>query len=727
VKRFAMLGVLIITLDLLPLNRTYAMPQGSTLDEAKSQAAAGNLDRAAELFQQVLHSDPDNIAALQGLTDALVAQGHWQAAVEPLQHLDQLQPNDADRLFQLGQMESWQSHRDQALDLLGRSANIDPSNVAHQEYYADVLSWDRSGRDQALEILRGILANHPDNASARRLMARVLAEQHQQDQAAATLAPLINSSSATADDFWSQGQVDESQGNHAAAIADYRQALQRDPNHLESIESLAPMLSWNSATRPEAASLFERGLRVSPNDLNLIIPYAEMLSWDSVTRPEALRYYKKVLAQDPHNAQALAGEAQMLSWTGESAQALDLYSQILAQDPHNAVALRGKAQILGWRGDHRDALALAQQAHAQDPNDSATTLELAQAEYDMGHYAAASADLDQVKGIDTPDYTDLKRNVDHALGPYFELGYALRRDGMRLDYDSVYALISTPLGSQNRLSAMYQPFRYRTDEGDFNSNYYALMLDSQPSDTIATHAQFAARTYPGVPSQYEGTFNAAFALRPSLKLQVGFDRESDQETLVSTLGADEDGVFVGQVETNLGSVGLDYSNAQHHYDASLTYTDGVYTGENLASNRRWSFDGNIGKSIRGDRPYIRIAYGFTYLSFDHDAEFEPGSGAPPRVTGGYYSPTEYLLNYGQLTVAGNFGRHAKWDFGGFAGAQNAQTTFTSFSTPQFASTFSTHLTWSMSTNNDLRLGYDYLNVFNQFHRNLFLVSWRHYF
>jgi tetratricopeptide (TPR) repeat protein len=727
VKLFAVLGALVVVLSFLLPCQTNAMPQSSTLDEAKAQAAAGNFDRAAELFRQVLKEDPDNVSALQGLTDALVAQGHWHDAVEPLQHLDQLRPNDADRLFQLGQMESWQSNRNQALNLLSRSASIDPSNVAHQEYYAEVLSWDRSGRNQALDILRGILANHPDDDSARRLMARVLAEQHEQDQAARILAPLINSSNATADDFWAQGQVDESEGKNAAAIADYRQALQRDPNHLKSIESLAPMLSWNSPTRPEAASLFERGLRESPSDLNLIFPYAEMLSWDSVTYPEALGYYKKVLAQDPHNAQALAGEAQLLSWEGQSAQALDIYSQILTRDPHNVPALTGKAQILGWRGDHRQALVLAQQAHAQDPSDSAATLELAQAEYDLGHYAEASNDLDQVQGIDTPDYTELKRNVDHALGPYFELGYDLRRDGMRLDYDSVYALVSTPLGSQNRLSGMYEPFRYRTNEGDFTSNYYALMLDSQPSDTIATHAQFATRTYPGVPSQYEGQFDAAFTLRPSLKLQVGFDRESDQETLVSTLGANENGVFVGQVETNLGSVGVSYSNSQHHYDATLTYTDGVYTGQNLASNRRWSFDGNIGKSIRGDRPYIRIAYGFTYLSFDHDAEFEPGSGAPPRVTGGYYSPTEYLLNYGQLTFAGNFGRHVKWDLGGFAGVQDAQTTFTSFSNPQFAGTFSTHLTWSMSTNNELRLGYDYLNVFNQFHRNLFFVSWRHYF
>jgi tetratricopeptide (TPR) repeat protein len=728
VKRFAALAVLSFCLILFAAPHVSAMPQqNSTLDDAKAQAAAGHFDRAAQLFQQVLSSDPDNIAALQGLTDALVAQGHWQAAMGPLRHLDDLQPNDADRLFQLGQMESWQSHRDQALALLSHSTQIDPSNTQHQEYYAEVLSWDQSGRAQAVEILRGILTNHPDDASARRLLARILAEEHQQSKAAETLAPLIHSSNASADDFWAQGQIDEAAGNNAAAIADYRQALRRDPNHLKSIEGLAPMLSWNAATRPEAESLFDRGLRISPNDLNLILPYAEMLSWDRATRPDAMQYYKRALQLDPHNSQALTSEAQMLSWSGHSAQAMDIYTQVLSQDPNNVAALRGKAQILGWRGDHLQALALAQKAHALDPSDAPTTLELAQAEYDLGHYAEAKSDLDQIPNMDTSDYVDLKNQVDHELGTYFQLGYALRRDGGLLDYNSAVALISTPLGSQNRLSALYQPFSYTTNEGDFSSNYYALMLDSQPSDTIATHAQFAARTYPGVPSQFGGAFDAAFAVRPSFKVQVGFDRESDQETLVSTRGADYDGVFVGEVETNLASIGASYSNSQHHYDASLTYTDGVYTGQNLASNRRWSFDGNIGKSIRGDHPYIRIAYGFTYLSFDHDAEFEPGDGQPPRVTGGYYSPTEYLLNYGQLFFSGNFGSRVKWDLGGFAGVQQAQTFYTSFSTPQLASTFATHFTWTMTTNNELRLGYDYLNTFNAFHRHLFFVSWRHYF
>lgn len=590
IRAVALAACLLGLAGLLVVPTAKCMPQGSTLDQARAEAAQGHYEPAARLFTQALSTDPNNIDALGGLVDSLVALGRWHDSLPALQHLVELEPDHAERVFQLGQMDSWQpGHRAEALERLKRATELKPSDVQYEDTYAEVLSWSKSGRAQALA------------------------------------------------------------------------------------------------------------------------------------------HYKKALAIEPNNAPALAGEAQLLAWSGHSSDAMEIYDKVLAQDPNNVAALRGKAEILDWRGQHAAAMNLYEQAHGLAPGDSATMLGLAQTEYESGEYARARADLSEVKDIDTPEFRDLQRNINHALGTYMELGYGLRRDGKILDYDSVDALVSTPLGGSNRLSALYQPFLFRTQARNFNSNYYALMLDSQPDENVTTHAQIAGRTYPGVSSQIEGAFDATFTVRPSFKLYTGVERESDQESLVSTLGATANGIFVGQVETNLGHIGGSYSSSQHNYDLSFTYTDGAYTGENLASNRRWGIDGNFGKSIRGNHPYIRIAYGVSYLRFDHDADFTPGSGEPSRVTGGYYSPTRFLLNYGQIFLSTNLGRHAKWDMGGLAGAQNAETTFSAFSSTQFASTFATHLTWNMSGNNDLRLGYDYLNTFNAFHRHLFVVSWRHYF
>ncbi|HEV7220283.1 MAG TPA: tetratricopeptide repeat protein, partial [Terriglobales bacterium] len=483
IRAVALAACLFGLAGLLVVPTAKCMPQGSTLEQARAEIALGHYEQAARLFSRALSTDPDNIEALGGLVDSLVATGHWHDCLPALQHLVQLQPDNAERVFQLGQMDSWQpGHRAEALELLKRATELKSSDVHYEDTYAEVLSWSESGRAQALEL------------------------------------------------------------------------------------------------------------------------------------------YKKTLAIDPNNAAALTGEAQLLAWSGHSSEAMELYEKVLQQDPNNVAALRGKAEILDWRGQHAAAMNLYEQAHGLAPDDSAAMLGLAQTEYESGEYARARADLAEVKGIDTPEFRDLQRNINHALGTYMELGYGLRRDGKILDYDSVDALVSTPLGGSNRLSALYQPFLFRTQARNFNSNYYALMLDSQPDERITTHAQIAGRTYPGVSSQIEGAFDATFNVRPSFKLYTGVERESDQESLVSTLGAAANGIFVGQVETNLGHIGGSYSNSQHNYDLSVTYTDGAYTGENLASNRRWGLDGNFGKSIRGNHPYIRIAYGVSYLRFDHDAD-----------------------------------------------------------------------------------------------------------
>jgi hypothetical protein len=198
------------------------------------------------------------------------------------------------------------------------------------------------------------------------------------------------------------------------------------------------------------------------------------------------------------------------------------------------------------------------------------------------------------------------------------------------------------------------------------------------------------------------------------------------DSLLSTRGELVGGLFLGQVRSNLATVGGSYSSREKNYDASLSYSDGIYTGRNLDSNRRWSLDANIGKSLHSYHPYLRVAYAMTYLSFDHDADFQPGA-APSRITGGYFSPTRYLLNSGQVFVSHDLGRRVRWDAGGTLGVQNSETTFSSFSKAQFASTFAAHLTWAVNAKNEFRTGYDFLDVYNAFHRHLFRFSWRHYF
>jgi hypothetical protein len=182
------------------------------------------------------------------------------------------------------------------------------------------------------------------------------------------------------------------------------------------------------------------------------------------------------------------------------------------------------------------------------------------------------------------------------------------------------------------------------------------------------------------------------------------------------------GLFTGQVASNLGRLAINYNNAARRFDFSLGYSDGIYTGRKLDSNRRWSVDGNVGKSL-GGTPYFRLAYGFGYSSFDFDAE---APSMPLHRAGGYFSPTRFLLNYGALTISHKLHDRLQFEATGTAGVQNVGSTTAHFDNPQVASSFAGRLLWRISARNEARIQYDFLNVYNAFHRHQVSATWRHY-
>lgn len=565
-----------------------ATQQEPALAQARTEAAAGRFDRAAEIYRQVLQAAPGNTVALGGLADALEAAGRWPEAIPFLSRLVALQPDNAGRIFQLARMKSWREN-----------------------------------------------------------------------------------------------------------------------------------------TRPEALQLFARAAQLDPRNEEILVGFAEVLSWDPAQRPRARDLYEEVLRQNPRNLRALAGKAQLLAWKGAPDQALALYDQVLALDPSNVPALRGKAEILNWRGRHEDARALLKHALQVAPQDPATLVELARANYALHAYQEARADLSQ-SGAAWAGIETLQLGIRHALGNYFEVGYGLRRNDNRLDQDRLEALVYTRLSASNRLGILYRPGLFREQSQEFNSNYFALSLDSRPSEKLATHVEIAGEQYVQAPPQADGALTLRYRARPTLELRTGFQRQAVDDTLLSARGELVNGLFLGQVRSNIGTVGSTYVSPEHHFDVSLTYTDGLYTGRNLVPNRRWSVDASIGKSLRGSQPYLRLAYGIQYVSFDHDANFQPGA-APIRVTGGYFSPTRYLLNSGSIYVSHQWKRRWQWDVGGLLGAQNVESTTSPFSRARLASSFSSRLTWAPGDNDEFRLEYEFFDVFNAFQRHQAHLSWRHYF
>ena len=637
----------------------------SALDQADATATAGRADDAIQQYRTILQQAPDNAAALSALSDLLQANGRWRDAVPVLERLVKLNPKDAALLYQLGRYKSWESEkqRDQGLELLHRACDYSDHNVEYCGAYAETLSWRQETRAEGVMRLQQIVAAHPDNVYARARLGRTL--------------------------------------------------------------------SWNSATRPRALEVFDEGLKIDARNVDLLLASAEVLSWNRATRPEALSRYDRVLQQQKDNVQALNGKAQLLAWNNQTADALALYQQVLSGDPKNPTALRGKAEILNWKGHYQEARLAAEQAHAAAPSDSRASLELARAYVGLQKFAEARQAVADVNGNPTPDFSDVRNEIQRGSGTYMELGYAFRQEptkatGDDIEYHRFDMVLSAPIGPASRASFIYQPTLFNNFQQGFNSNYFGAGFDSTWSDRFSTHALVGAEQFNNVPVNVDGEVGMNFKPFSSTVLKLNFQRRPVVESLLSTEGQSFNGTFFGQVFSNLADIGIGYDNTAHKLDFSLDYTDGVYTGHNLDSNRRYSVEAQAGRTLHGDQPYVHVGYYGNYTSFDHDADFQPGQPLTP-LTGGYFSPTRYLLNQGVLTIGYRFSKNVSWGMSGAAGGQNAETNTTIFSNAQFADNVETHFSWRVTPLNELKFGYAYLNTFNAFQRNLFQFSWRRYF
>lgn len=593
------------------------------------------------------------------------------------------------RKLALGSHPAWR----EAMPLLERLITLEPQNTAALYQLGLFKSWNGE-RKQALELLRRACAARNDNSEYCGSYAEVLSWRSE---------------------------------DRTHAIAILEQLLAANPKNSSLRLHLARVLSWDGANRARALQVYDEGLQLDPINAEMLVGSAEVLSWSPATRAQAVARYDEALRLKADDPRALTGRAQLLAWQGKTAEALQLYEQVLARDPHNPSALRGKAEILNWKGRYLEAQQLAEAATTAAPGDGRAQLELARADIGLRKYAAARDAIASVSGNPEQVLNDTRQEIHRGLGTWVEFGYADRRE-RDLAYDRFALSLSTPLAPGHRVTFSYQPTLFDAGTQGFNTNYFSSAVDSDFTDKLSSHFQFGAETFNNAPVNFDGGMHLRYKPVSSTALTIAFLREPVEESLISRRGLDLSSInaFQGQVRSNLASLGASYYNEQHKYDLSLDYTDGLYTGENLDANRRYSIGGQIGQAFRSDRPYIRLAYGANYTRFDHDAAIQNGM-IVPRVTGGYFSPRRFLLNQGVLNISYRFANNFSVDARGTAGAQNVETITSRFSDTEFASSAGAHLFWRATPMNEFSLGFDYLNVFNAFNRHVYSFKWRHYF
>jgi tetratricopeptide (TPR) repeat protein len=146
------------------------------------------------------------------------------------------------------------------------------------------------------------------------------------------------------------------QGNTAAAIANYREAIKIDP-HLPGIHfELAEILNAASSTenQEEIEKEYKAALTANPFDEKAECRLAEIARRKNDLK-EAYARYSRALELQPKDAEAAAGLAKVLASMNEREKALELYKKALQLEPTNATVHFQLSTLYRQMGRQEDA------------------------------------------------------------------------------------------------------------------------------------------------------------------------------------------------------------------------------------------------------------------------------------------------------------------------------------------------------------------------------------
>ena len=231
----------------------------------------GYLDQAAESFQQVIATKPDNADAYYNLGTLNLRKNDFQQARKYLEHAVKLQPNHPEAWNNLGMIDAQQGHPEEAIQNFQQSLLLRPRYAVALLNLGNVYRRKQSF-DKAQECLTHALELQPDD-------------------------PEIN---------YSLGML-YAQHNQMQRASDYLQrAVGLRPDYPEAINNLG-VLFVRGQDYSKAEEQFRSGIRVAPNFdqsyLNLARLYA--MQHDKEKAKEILRELLRTQPQNPNAKQAL--------------------------------------------------------------------------------------------------------------------------------------------------------------------------------------------------------------------------------------------------------------------------------------------------------------------------------------------------------------------------------------------------------------------------------------
>jgi tetratricopeptide (TPR) repeat protein len=219
--------------------------------------------------------------SIQRSSDLLLQDGVWKlragkfgAARESLEEALNINPGDVRALTALNQAYAAQKQGAAALEKVKEYASRNPKAAPVQEFLGVLLTagGDRSGARRAFEAAK---AADPTFVRAELSLTQLDIADGKLDDAQRRLKTILAASTGNVvARLWS-ANLEATKGDKKAAIEDYRQVIQADPNNAQALNNYAYLLSELNDQSGEALKYAQRAKELSPTHA----AYSDTLGW----------------------------------------------------------------------------------------------------------------------------------------------------------------------------------------------------------------------------------------------------------------------------------------------------------------------------------------------------------------------------------------------------------------------------------------------------------------
>jgi tetratricopeptide (TPR) repeat protein len=240
-----------------------------------AEATRKEYDKAEADFQLVLKANPDNPAGYIELAQLRLAQGHIPDGIAMLEKAMDKDPNSSHALGMLaGYMLAAKQPPAKVIARVQTQIAKEPQNG---DFYAELAYLQLKTNDvkSSVDNARKAMQMNPANPLGAEIYTQAEADLGDLDGALAVWQGYVNSHPNDAHAVEVRGALEEAKGDDEKAMADFKKALEIDPNNAVAANDLAYIMVENGDNVDVALTLAQTARRLLPNSADT----ADTLAW----------------------------------------------------------------------------------------------------------------------------------------------------------------------------------------------------------------------------------------------------------------------------------------------------------------------------------------------------------------------------------------------------------------------------------------------------------------